>query len=33
MTFPVENRPYKAINFPDKFSRFTGQWSPASSPR
>ena len=28
MTFPVENRPCEAINFPDKFSRFTGQWSP-----
>ena len=28
MTFPVENRPYEAINFPEKFSRFTGQWSP-----
>lgn len=28
MTFPVENRPYEAINFSDKFSRFTGQWSP-----
>ncbi|WP_202760202.1 cupin domain-containing protein [Delftia acidovorans] len=28
MTFPVGNRPYEAINFPEKFSRFTGQWSP-----
>ena len=28
MTFPVENRPYHAINLPEKFSRFTGQWSP-----
>ena len=28
MTFPVENRPYEAINFPEKFSRVTGQWSP-----
>ncbi|WP_199135551.1 cupin domain-containing protein [Delftia sp. ASV31] len=28
MTFPVGNRPCEAINFPEKFSHFTGQWSP-----
>lgn len=24
----AQTRPYQSINFPDKFARFTGQWSP-----